>query len=34
VHIELCDFVPEAKPWDDRRRGVWVESHATYERVD
>ena len=21
VHVELCDFVPEAKPWQHRRQG-------------
>jgi hypothetical protein len=30
VHIEVCDFMPENKPWPLRRRGTWVESHATY----
>ena len=30
VHVELCDFLPERKVWNDRRRGEWVESHATY----
>ncbi len=29
VHVELCDFEPEAKPWQDRKQGKWVESHAT-----
>ena len=29
AHIELCDFVPEPKPWKERRQGRWVESHAT-----
>lgn len=29
VHVELCDFVPEARRWQDRRQGKWVESHAT-----
>ena len=33
VHIELCDFEPESKPWNDRRRGKWIESHATCERL-
>ena len=33
VHVELCDFSPEAKKWQDRRQGKWVESHATYERL-
>jgi hypothetical protein len=32
VHIELCDFEPERKRWQDRRQGKWVESHATYDR--
>jgi hypothetical protein len=33
VHIELCDFVPEERAWQQRRQGKWVESHATYKRV-
>jgi hypothetical protein len=33
VHVELCDFAPEPKRWQDRRQGKWVESHATYRRV-
>jgi hypothetical protein len=33
VHVELCDFQPERRRWQDRRQGKWVESHATYERV-
>ena len=33
VHIELCDFVPEDKAWQQRRQGKWVESHATYARI-
>ena len=32
VHVELCDFVPEARSWQQRRQGKWVESHATYRR--
>jgi hypothetical protein len=31
IHIELCDFEPAARRWQDRRQGAWVESHATYE---
>lgn len=31
VHIELCDFEPEPKPWKERKQGKWVESHASYE---
>lgn len=33
VHIELCDFEPEAKTWKERRQGKWVESHAIYEKL-
>ena len=33
VHVELCDFLPENKRWQDRRQGLWIESHARYERV-
>ena len=33
VQVELCDFVPEAKPWQFRRQGKWVESNATCSRV-
>lgn len=29
VHVELCDFEPEDAPWPDRKKGEWVESHAT-----
>ena len=30
IHVELCDFEPEAASWSERRQGAWVESHATY----
>lgn len=33
VHIELCDFSPENKPWKDRRQGEWVEAAATLKIV-
>jgi len=33
VHVELCDFLPERKVWNDRPQGEWVESHATYRLV-
>ena len=33
VHIELCDFAPEAAPWQDRSKGKWAESHATYKKL-
>lgn len=32
VHIELCDFEPEAKTWKERRQGKWIELHAAYEK--
>ena len=31
VHVELLQSPPE--PRQDRPRGPWVESHATYERI-
>jgi len=31
VHIELCDFEPEPRPWKERKQGKWVESHASYK---
>jgi hypothetical protein len=33
VQIELCDFIPEAKPWQSRRQGKWIESNAICSRV-
>ena len=33
VHIELCDFLPEEKPWDERKKGVWVEAAANIRLV-
>jgi hypothetical protein len=33
IHVELCDFAPDAKPWANRRQGVWVESHASYRII-
>jgi len=33
VHVELCDFSPEPRAWKERRKGKWVESHATYQRL-
>ncbi len=33
VHVELCDFDPDDRPWQDRRQGTWVESHARYDVV-
>ena len=34
VHIELCDFEHVAARWSDRKKGHWVESHATCELVN
>jgi len=34
VHVELCPFFPESRSWQHREKGKWVESHATYHRVD
>jgi hypothetical protein len=33
VHVELCEFEPGEKAWQDRRQGQWVESHAVYEKL-
>ena len=33
VHVELCDFMPESKPWRERRQGKWIESQAAYTIV-
>lgn len=33
VHIELCDFVPENKPWNERRKGEWIEAAATLQII-
>jgi hypothetical protein len=33
AHVELCDFEPEPTASGDRRRGRWVESHASYRRL-
>jgi hypothetical protein len=34
VHVELCPFVPESLPWQAREQGTWIESHATYNRIE
>jgi hypothetical protein len=34
VHVELCEERPEPRPWQERTRGHWVESHATLERLE
>ena len=33
VHIELCNFVPENVTSKNRKQGVWIESHASYNCV-
>ena len=30
VHVELCGEAPPHVRWQDRPRGIWVESHASY----
>lgn len=30
VHVELCQEMPDAAAWTERRNGAWVESNATY----
>ena len=32
--VELCAFVPEALPVRERRRGTWVQTHATIRLAD
>ena len=33
VGVELCDFEPSDGEYEQREKGVWVESHANYERL-
>jgi hypothetical protein len=33
VHAELCSSAPENKPSKERKHGLWVESHASYQVV-
>ncbi|MCX5849482.1 MAG: hypothetical protein NTW65_08530 [Deltaproteobacteria bacterium] len=33
VHIELCDFTPEEKQWQQRKQGAWIESHASLKII-
>ena len=33
VHVELCAEAPPHVRWQDRPRGAWVESHASYHVV-
>ncbi len=33
VHVELCSDRPEEKRWQDRKQGVWIESHASYKKL-
>ena len=28
-----ADFMPDSKPWRERRQGKWIESHAAYAIV-
>ena len=34
IHVELCDFRSGSRQSEERRKGVWVESHATYDYLD
>jgi hypothetical protein len=34
VHVELCGDRPERRSCRHSAQGAWVESHATYERVE
>lgn len=34
VHIELCDFIPEDKPWKDRQHREWIEAAATLRIIE
>ena len=34
IHVELCEDAPPAVRWQDRARGAWVESHATYRTIN
>lgn len=31
VHMELCDFIPEPRKWEERRQGITIERNAVYE---
>ncbi len=33
VHVELCAFMPEPMAWQYRLKGKWIESHASYQRM-
>lgn len=33
VHVELCDFEPESRPWQERAQGEWIEAAASYRKV-
>lgn len=34
VHIELCNFEPENKSWNDRQKGEWVEAAASFRIIN
>lgn len=34
VHLELCNFMPEEKPWKNRKQGEWIESHASFDILE
>ena len=33
IHVELCEDAPPPVRWQERARGSWVESHATYRII-
>ncbi len=33
VHIELCNFEPEDKPWKERVKGEWMEAAASFKII-
>lgn len=33
VQVELCDFIPDNKSWENRKQGEWVESAATLKII-
>jgi hypothetical protein len=33
VHLELLSEPPERVRWQDRNKGKWIESHASYSKI-
>lgn len=34
VHVELCDFIPDSLPFNERKQGKWIEAAASYEMIN